>query len=61
MLDDFDLKNLCVLAEKESEFVDAIGIFKNKPYLDYDKREIILQKVLNDATNAKKIVKIIYG
>lgn len=61
MLDDFDLKNLCVLAQNESEFLDAVNVLRNKPYLDFDTRKIILDKVLNDTQNAKKMVQIIYG
>lgn len=61
MLDDLDLKSLCVLAENEFDFVVAVNILKNKPYLDFDKRKIILEKVLQDKQNAKKMVKIIYG
>lgn len=61
MLDDFDLKNLCVVAENESEFIDAVNVLKYKPYLDFENRKIILEKVLKDTQNAKKIIEIIYG
>jgi hypothetical protein len=61
MIDDLDIKSLCILADDESEFVNAVNQIKKKPYSDFANRKNILQRVLNDAENAKKIIEIIYG
>jgi hypothetical protein len=61
MLDDIDLKNLCILAENETEFVSAVNSVKNKSYFDFENRGIILERILSDTQNAKKMVKIIYS
>lgn len=61
MIDDLDLKSLCILADDESEFVNAVNQIKKKPYLDFPNRKSILENVLNDSENAKKIVEIIYN
>lgn len=61
MLDDLNLKSLCVLAETETDFIKAINTTKKLPYLDFDKRKIILESVLNESDNAKKMLEIIYN
>ena len=59
IVDDETVRNCCVMAETETEFVAAVNRLRNQPYLDFDKRESALAPILNDATNAKLIATLI--
>lgn len=61
MVDDENILPLCELATNESEFVAKINNLKDRPYQDHDRRAKVLNEVLNDATNAQKLVKILEG
>lgn len=58
MVDDENLRSLCIMAETESEFVAAVNALKGKSY-DSGKREAVLKKVLDDAENARKIQSVL--
>ena len=59
MVDDPNIRNLCTMAENESEFVKAVNDLKLKPYTDYENRKAVLDVVMNDLENAKKIAAVI--
>jgi hypothetical protein len=62
MIDDAEILKFCELANSENEFITKIKMLKDKPFLEFEKREKAFEKVLNDVNNAKKIEKIItYG
>lgn len=60
MIDDDELLSLCTLAETKSDFVAAINKLKKMPYSGFEKRKIILEKILNDKNNAMKIIETIW-
>ncbi|RTY92345.1 hypothetical protein [Flavobacterium sp. GT3R68] len=60
IVDDKDVQNLCHIAETESEFIDLINQLKNQPYLDLENKINVLNRILNDQTNAKSIANIIF-
>lgn len=59
MVDDENLRELCVMAETEQDFISAVNDLKNKPYDDFAKRQKVVDAVLNDIENAKKIEAIV--
>lgn len=59
MVDDNEVLNFCEIASSKEEFIAKIRVLKSQPFLDYDNRNSILTRVLNDIDNAKKIAKII--
>jgi hypothetical protein len=59
IVDDETVRNCCVMAETETEFVAAVNRLRNLPYLDFEKRKSTLAPILNDATNAKLIATLI--
>jgi hypothetical protein len=61
MVDDRSIKNLCIVAENELEFINAINRLKNQPYAGYTERKSVLEVVLNDIENARKIIQTLYS
>jgi len=59
MIDDENIRNLCTVAETETDFIAAVNALKNQPYQDFENRKTVLRQVLNDETNALKIKEII--
>ncbi|TBX68737.1 hypothetical protein EZL74_08055 [Flavobacterium silvisoli] len=59
MVDDKDILTLCELATTETDFIAKINELKNRPYLDNDKRNAVLARVLNDAKNAETLSRFI--
>lgn len=59
MVDDENLRSLCVMAETESDFIAAVNRLKDEPYTDFEKREQVLGLLMDDVLNARKIAGII--
>lgn len=59
MIDDERILNLCVLANSKDDFKKEISILRTTSYVDFDKREKILNSVLNDEVNATSLMAII--
>ncbi|RZJ28406.1 MAG: glycosyltransferase [Flavobacterium sp.] len=55
MIDDHSVRELCTMAETEQDFVNAVNDLKDKPYADTSRRQKVLDAVLNDVENARKI------
>lgn len=55
MVDDPELRKLCTMAETETDFINAVNELKEKPYSDAEMRQKVLDSVLNDMENARKI------
>lgn len=55
MIDDENIRGLCVLAETEQDFIDAVNNLKNTPYSGSAARQKVLDAILNDIENARKI------
>lgn len=59
MVDDAQIRSLCMMAENQMEFVEAVNRLKNTPYQEAEKRKTVLDQVLNDVENAKKMAQVI--
>jgi glycosyltransferase involved in cell wall biosynthesis len=59
MVDDPALRELCTMAETEVEFVNAVKELIDKPYSDAERRQDVLDSVLDDIENAKKIQQLL--
>jgi len=59
MIDDENIRNLCTVAETESDFIAAVNTLKNQPYQENEHRTAVLRNILNDELNALKIKEII--
>lgn len=59
IVDDEMVRNCCEMAETESEFVASVNRLRSQPYLDFEKRKLVLDKLVNDNTNAKLIATLI--
>ena len=55
MLDDVRLQNLCKVVETKEEFVAAIEELKAAPFKEFEQRELVLNEVLDDMKNARKM------
>ncbi|WP_133531957.1 hypothetical protein [Flavobacterium dankookense] len=59
MVDDEQVLNLCELANSKEEFISKINQLKLKSFQESERRNLVLESVLSDIDNAKKIEKII--
>jgi hypothetical protein len=59
MVDDAQIRSLCTMAETQTDFIAAVNQLKSVPYRDFEKRKKVLDLVLNDLENAKKIAAVI--
>lgn len=59
IVDDENIRDLCEIAETETEFITAVNRLKNLPYLDFEKRKLVLNRILNDHLNAGLIDNLI--
>lgn len=60
IVDDADIQNLCQIAETESEFIELVNQLKSRPYVDLENKTTVLNRILNDHTNARSIENIIF-
>lgn len=59
IVDDENIRNLCEMAETETEFIWKVNRLKNLPYLDFEKRKLVLNRIFNDSVNAELIDNLI--
>ncbi len=59
MLDDKGLQQLCEVVETKEDFIKAVEDLKSKPFRDHDSRKLVLNEVLDDMINAKKMYSFI--
>lgn len=59
MVDDENIRDLCTMAETQTDFIDAINRLKLEPYQDSQRRKEVLNLVLDDLENARKIAAVI--
>lgn len=59
MIDDEEVIGLCELAETKDAFIQKINLLKVQAFTDSQRRNQVLNLVLNDHLNAKKIERII--
>lgn len=60
IVDDVNIQSLCKIAETESEFINQVNRLKDQPYLDFENRNKILKRILNDHVNARLIEEVIF-
>jgi hypothetical protein len=47
------------MAETESDFIMTVNRLRLQPYLEFEKRKLVLETFFNDITNAKLILKLL--
>jgi hypothetical protein len=59
IVDDEKVSAICEMAETESDFIMTVNRLRLQPYLEFEKRKLVLETFFNDITNAKLILKLL--
>jgi len=59
IVDDEKVSAICEMAETESDFISKVNRLRQQPYLDFEKRKLVLETFFNDITNARLILKLL--
>ncbi|NMH26664.1 glycosyltransferase family protein [Flavobacterium silvaticum] len=59
MIDDPELVRLCHVANNKAQYLEKVKELWEQPFEDYEERKAVLEKVLSDVENAKKLAAII--
>ncbi len=59
MVDDEKILSLCIVAETQNDFINAVNELRNKPFIDSQNRKSIMESVFDNQKNALKISGII--
>lgn len=60
IMDDAKVTQLCEFTNSESELINKISTFRNKPFQDYEIRKSVLETYMNDSENAKILANAIF-